>query len=272
MAIKFSELRGLLKDTNINTVKMSDPAYNVQLAQCKKNNWNDITPYVTVVNFDVLHKLKMMNRLDVTCLLCPSEINLWISTNNKYDLYTNLDSYNFLFLYNDLYNLDTSLNNVIPSINKNKQLLSLFYVMNPTNGGALSEVDGVEKPYRGARIMNYGYYFGSKEKIPQNRLPFNNIPQIRKDFEDRQLVININPKIIVKKKDWNILIGLGYKPDDNFTFNSICDISFWLSYRNTESSYLMFHEDSFTGINVHTNYRYNAKYYFEEFDNRVIYQ
>lgn len=37
MAIKFSELRGLLKDTNIQTVKMSDPAYNGMLERIHGN-------------------------------------------------------------------------------------------------------------------------------------------------------------------------------------------------------------------------------------------
>lgn len=264
MAIKFSELRGLLKDTSVNTVKMSDPAYNAQLAKCRGNDWTRINTYVTIVNFSNLNKLKLMNRLDVTCLFCPSEINLWISTNDKYQYYENgTDAYLFL-KRGDLYNLDTTLNKIIPKINK-KPLLSLFYVMNPINGGALSADEGTEKFFRGAKIMNYHHYFNTQ-------LSFNNISQVQIDSQtSAELIIKIKPEIIKRKGAYNVLIGLGYKPDDDFSYSDVCDLSFWADYASDKTGANMFSEDSFSLKTVHRNYRYGIENYFENFDSRVIY-
>lgn len=261
MSIKFSELRGLLKDTKINTVRMSDPAYNIQLAQCTNNNWNIIFKKIERVNFLNLNKLKMMDRLDVVCLFCPSEINLWVNTTDKYQRYEDDTPAYFFFKYNDLGNLDTELNRIIPKINR-KPLLSLFYVMNPTNGGALSGKEGVQKDFNGARIMNYGHYFDTQ-------LPFNDIPQVWMDgMPKAQLVIEVKPQIMKQNGQWNVLIGLGYKPDDDFSYSDRCDISFWLDY-GTNGYYSMFSDDSFTNRG-HIDYRYGVSGYFEKFNSMVI--
>lgn len=271
MAIKFSELRGLLKDTNIQTVKMSDPAYNIQLMQCTNNYWNATASYIGMVNFFNLNKLKSIGRLDVTCLFCPSEINLWISTRSFYQPYQD-NSYAYLvFRYEDMINLNLTLNKYIPNLNKNKKLLSLFYVTNPVNGGALSEKNGVEKEYRGARIMNYGSYFGST-KQPKDRIAFNDIIYgIVPEWYHLELIFELNPKIIKQKSYYNVLIGLGYKPDDNFTYNDRCDLSFWLDYGTSNNTYSMFETSAFNN-NIHKDYRYSLDSYFEYFNSKVIYE
>ena len=63
MAIKFSELRGLLKDTNINTVKMSDPVYGIQMEKITYKNYYDFSEQRKSISFKNIHYLKKNNQL-----------------------------------------------------------------------------------------------------------------------------------------------------------------------------------------------------------------
>lgn len=61
MAIKFSELRGLMKDTNINTVKMSDPVYYSTMHYINHNSGSN--SIYNNISFSELNKWKINDEL-----------------------------------------------------------------------------------------------------------------------------------------------------------------------------------------------------------------
>lgn len=262
MAIKFSELKGLLKDTQIDTVKMSDPAYNIQLQQCTQNNWTLSPSANGMVNFTNINNLKKINRLDVTCLLCPSEVNIWVSIQN---IYTNFPDISDIYLNTGLVRtLWDELNEKYPIANTG-DMLSLFYVMSPPNGAEF----GMNKDYcwyqeyNGARIMNYKYLnkidteYGGSIYVPFNLYSL-------LEYEREYRIHNVDKQIFqknIRRRD-QVLIGLGIKPDDNFTYSKKFDISVWVTFDyNTNITYT-----------IRDSYRYNLGNYMDKFRQEVYYE
>jgi hypothetical protein len=64
MAIKFSEMKELLKDTDIQTIKLSDPVYNSCMRQLTQNIVSD-NPSAGKISFDILNKMKLQNKLSM---------------------------------------------------------------------------------------------------------------------------------------------------------------------------------------------------------------
>ena len=64
MAIKFSEMKELLKDTDIQTIKLSDPVYNSCMRQLTQNIVHD-NPGASKISFDILNKMKLQNKLSM---------------------------------------------------------------------------------------------------------------------------------------------------------------------------------------------------------------
>lgn len=67
MAIKFSEMKELLKDTDIQTIKLSDPVYNSCMRQLTQNIVHD-NPGASKISFDILNKMKLQNKLSMVQL------------------------------------------------------------------------------------------------------------------------------------------------------------------------------------------------------------
>lgn len=67
MAIKFSEMKELLKDTDIQTIKLSDPVYNSCMRQLTQNIVYD-NPNSGKISFDILNKMKLQNKLSMVQL------------------------------------------------------------------------------------------------------------------------------------------------------------------------------------------------------------
>lgn len=64
MAIKFSEMKELLKDTNIQTIKLSDPVYNSCMRQLTQNIVHD-NPSAGKISFNILNKMKLQDKLSM---------------------------------------------------------------------------------------------------------------------------------------------------------------------------------------------------------------
>ena len=67
MAIKFSEMKELLKDTDTQTIKLSDPVYNSCMRQLTQNIVYD-NPSAGKISFDILNKMKLQNKLSMVQL------------------------------------------------------------------------------------------------------------------------------------------------------------------------------------------------------------
>lgn len=79
MAIKFSELRGLIKETNIQTVSMSDPAYGIQMEKITYKKDYKFSEQRKTISFKNINTLKENKQLYLLNKILPFEISVNLS-------------------------------------------------------------------------------------------------------------------------------------------------------------------------------------------------
>jgi len=241
MAIKFSELRGLLKDTNINTVKMSDPAYSIQMEKITYGKNYIYTDNPKQINFNKLNYLKSKNNLWLVHQLTAFSIEIYLGTSPKvlnntriqvdkqmiYGYYkkamTSSRAKDFWYLIQNCFSLDVDNTNIlnpylikIQLYNNGKQPGVPNVYANKWYSGKWNPLNtvGTLVGYRGKRIHNFYNYelIDSDTNLRTSCMMYTNA--------------------IRNSRNLDIQIIFGYKPNDKFTkryMSSLLHIEFHTS-------------------------------------------
>lgn len=233
MAIKFSELRGLLKDTNIQTVKMSDPVYSTQMEKITYGKEYSYTIENQTIKFKNLNNLKTENKLwlinqlmaytiKITVFLEPYVFNTTKLVLNKlilFQFYKQLYSYNekslkengiphIYWLENNFY-MDENKSNI------SNPRLTRIKITNGTGYTSFSDDVFANKYYNSKwNILNEA---GSIYLVnPRIKYKFYDYEMIDNDANLQSSVL-LYTSPITNRGYLRLLFYLGYKPNDKFT-------------------------------------------------------
>lgn len=228
MAIKFSELRGLLKDTNIQTVKMSDPVYSIQMEKITYKNYYNFSEQRKSISFNNLHYLKNNNQLYLLNQILPFNIRIDFIFGEKVLRNTRL-----VVNKNPIFKLYQLATKNIDRLYHDKQipntLYSCFYLNNINNDNILNPC--LTRVILSDYVNDIKYY----PKIEVNKYYnsswhiLNDIKKVQRDdtqlvFYDYEIIdrdVRLNSSVlfytspITNDKYTNISVFLGYKPNDN---------------------------------------------------------
>lgn len=225
MAFKFSELRGLLKDTSIQTVKMSDPAYKIQMKNLSQeriggSSWN------TSISFKNINALKNTNNLHKIVFVAPLTIELYLHLNMKSYM-----SHEFIIFKNGF----------LPIFNKIREGLSRLY---PSNNNILKYFvdNNRDIQFKNSYLIGYRYqnlmlqdivfqkYYNGRWndmnsgiKLKANDVFVYNYETIDSDQMLRSGVLFKTKPLYANTYGWYLRIWLAFKANDNFNedYNSV---------------------------------------------------
>lgn len=232
MAIKFSELRGLLKDTNIQTVRMSDPVYSTQMEKItygKKYNYtieNKTIKFKNLNDLKIENKLWLINQLMAYTIYINITLKPYVFNNTKlvlnklilFQFYKQLYSYNqkslqengipyIYWLENNFY-MDENKSNIFNphltcvTIMNNLDDISSFYniTMNKYYNSKWNILNEVGSMYSRDNRIKYKYY---------------GYEIIDRDINIQSSVLLYTSPITNNKRLY-FSFNLGYKPNDTF--------------------------------------------------------
>lgn len=150
--IKFSELRGLIKETNLNIVKMSDPAYGIIMEKITHKENYVYTDNEKLITFNELHNLKINNKLFLLQKINPFyfRIHLFYYPNVIINSSLLIKKQN---LYQYFLNGIKDIKNYVDEQQIKDGLYSHFYINNNTN---------IKNPY--LHYLLYNYYTGEDDR------------------------------------------------------------------------------------------------------------
>lgn len=267
MAIKFSELRGLLKDTNIQTIKMSDPAYSIQMEKIVYGKGYRYTDTPKSITFNRLNVLKNNNYFWLVHQLTAFSIRVYLAIQPKtldntrilltkqmiYSYYAKEIKSNiatkFWYLIENCFSLNSNNTNILnphlikfqlrsideppyfPNVSINKYYNGDWHLLNPV---------GILSGFRGRYIRNFYNYelIDSDTNLKSSAMFYT------------------NP--ISNAKEITIECLLGYKPNDKFTkryMSSLLSIEFYLIGTNFYNKIMDVNRNNVgTGSGVLTDY------------------
>nr|DAW49843.1 MAG TPA: hypothetical protein [Caudoviricetes sp.] len=229
MAIKFSELRGLLKDTNIQTVKMSDPVYSIQMEKITYKNYYIFSEQRKSISFNNLHYLKNNNQLYLLNQILPFNIRIDFTLEEQVFRNTKiLIKKNSIFKFYQLAIQD--INELYYSKQIPNTLYSCFYLNNTDNNNILNPC--LTKIVLSDYVNNIKFfpdikaqkYYGSRWNILDSVKKIKPSKSEKHMFYDYEIIdrdTNLNSSVllytspITNFKFTTISVYFGYKPNDN---------------------------------------------------------
>ena len=222
MAIKFSELRVLLKDTNIQTVKMSDPVYYTMMTYIHTNR---NTPYVGYNNikFSKLHDWKTNNELYRIEKYYPLSYHIMLYFQSYQQTYNVSLSYGKDILVNYFNEVRREYSGTLYNLNGGLDIFSCYETKDSNtvyqNIPLVSTVCTHQNP---KSIINVPImvYMGNK---------LTNIPYYKQVKENDYYLVNYYNNVIFQKND-NVNGGIELLTG-NFSFEGDGTLRFYYAYK-----------------------------------------